>query len=294
MADYGVIPEGFNRKPLTVVLAEIENGLITEFGPDFVQTAQSPAGQLNGVYSDASSQLWELAQEIYQSLDPDQAENLRLDMLGKIRRIVRIAGESDTDYRKAMTNEGRARIDLQDIERALGVIPGVTYFQVWTREDTDELPQNEAMCVAITGGDLAEIGQVLRAYVAPGVTLFGNASAESLIDGRCRSFPILRPITVPVTLELVVKRSRDTLGCPPPSLLAVKTFILENLYFLNGENLTFYKIRQLVESQFANVEVISFTGSRDSIASPQNEPVVFGFIERASLALDDLLVTDAP
>lgn len=294
MADYGVIPEGFNIKPLAVIVAELENALLTEFGPQFIQTSQSPAGQLNGVFSEGESKTWELAQEVYQSLDPDQAEGLRLDMLGKIRRIRRFASESDESYRKALTNEGRARIDLQDVERALAVIPGVSYFQVWTREDSDQIPAETPLCVAISGGDGDAIAQVLRSYVAPGITLFGNTVVESIIDGRCRSFPILRPLDIPLTLQILVKRERDSVGCAPPSVAAIKSHVLENLYFLNGENVTFYKVRQIIETQFANVEVVSFSGGRDGGIFAPNVPVTFGFIERAMLAEADLSVLDAP
>lgn len=293
MAEYGTVPNGFSVKPLPVILAELENALITEFGPDFVQTAQSPAGQLNGVYSNAAARLWELAQDIYQSFDPDQAENLRLDMLAKIRKIERVVNEDDASFRKAITNEGRARIDLQDLERALAVIPGVTYFQVWTRDDTDALPPETPLCVAISGGDGEKIGDVIRSYIAPGVTLYGNELVETIFEGRCRSFPVLRPIEIALALEIHVKRTRDSLGCPPPSLTAIKAEVLNALYFLNGEDASFYKIRQMIESQFPNVEVIFFVGERDGIVSPPNETVTFGFIERAILSAENLLLVDA-
>ena len=42
MTDYGITKEGFIVKPLPVILAEIEALMITEFGPDVIQTPQSP------------------------------------------------------------------------------------------------------------------------------------------------------------------------------------------------------------------------------------------------------------
>ena len=86
MADYGVQSEGFVRKPLSIVLAEIESALITEFGPGFVQTPQTPMGQINGIFAEAVAKLWEHAEDIYQSYDPDQAEGTRLDTLGRLRK----------------------------------------------------------------------------------------------------------------------------------------------------------------------------------------------------------------
>jgi hypothetical protein len=45
MAEYGVLPTGYARKPLAVILAEIEQRMIDLFGPNVVQTAQSPLGR---------------------------------------------------------------------------------------------------------------------------------------------------------------------------------------------------------------------------------------------------------
>ncbi|QIG73264.1 baseplate assembly protein J [Rhizobium phage RHph_N17] len=291
MTTYGVIPEGFNRKPLATALAEMQASLVTEFGPDVIQTPQSPLGQINGLMADLVTQLWELAEDIYQSYDPDQAEGTRLDTLGSIRLIARQVGESDASFRQAITNAGQARVDLQDIERAIAAIDGVTYYKVWVN-DTGELDANGmpagSVCIAVTGGDDSEIGAAIRQYVVPGVTVYGNTTVESLIDGYCRSFRVLRPIDVPVTLTVTINKFRDNAGCPPPSDAAIKSFLVSNIHFLNGEDVTYYKIRSLLESQFANVEVLSIMGSRDGL--PESATVDIGFIERASLATNSVTV----
>lgn len=290
MTAYGVISTGFSRKPLSVELAEIEAANVTELGPGVIQTSQSPLGQLNGIFADRVSLAWELAEDVYQSLDPDQAEGVRLDILGSVRRISRAYNESDTSYRQSITNEGQARIDFQDISRAIAALDGVTYSKVWDNSTASEVPPS-FLCVAVTGGDDGEIAAALRKYVAPGITLFGSTVIESVIEGYCRSFRILRPIEVPVTLTVNVRTFRDNLGCPPPSAEAIKTAILNSLYLINGENISFYNIRQLVESEFSNVEVVSINGERDGITQGDNQDVDIGFIERATLSSDNLTVT---
>lgn len=291
MADYGVVPEGFNRKPLATALAEIQASLITEFGPDVIQTSQSPLGQINGLMADLVNSLWELAEDIYQSYDPDQAEGTRLDTLGSIRLIARQAGESDVSFRHAITNAGDARVDLQDISRAIAAIDGVTYSHVWVNDtgvpDENGMPAG-SICIAVTGGDDSEIGAAIRQYLVPGVTIYGNTTVESLIDGYCRSFRILRPIDVPVTLTITVSKHRDSAGCPPPSDQAIENFLVNTISFLNGEDITYYKIRSLVEAQFTNVEVLSILASRDDLDPAYM--VDIAFIERASLSADNLMV----
>lgn len=291
MTEYGLLNTGFSRKPISVTLAEHEALMITEFGPGVIQTAQSRFGQLNGIFADGVSRVWEVVEDTYHALDPDQAEGINLDRIGRYRLISRGAGESDESFRQAITNKGQARIDLQDISRAMAALDGVTYSKVWTRDDTDSIPTPANLCIAVTGGDPDEIAAAIRAYVVPGMTLYGNTSIESTIDGYCRSFRILRPIDVPVTLEITVRAFRDALGCPPPSSTAIKAALLNEAYFLNGDDVTFYAVRQIIESAFSNVEVLTVNGERDGIAQSDNEPVSIGFIERASLASDDVTVT---
>jgi hypothetical protein len=294
MTEYGVLPTGFSRKPLTVTLAEIEAALTTEFGPGVIQTPQSPLGQVNGVFAEGSAKAWELAEDVYQSLDPDQAEGVRLDVLGRIRRIVRAAGQSDESFRLTITNHGQARIDLQDISRAVAALAGVTYSHVWVNDtgaqDENLMPAG-AICISVTGGDNSEIASTIRQYVVPGVTTFGSTVIETMLDGYCRSFRILRPIDVPVELVVKVRTFRDTMGCPPPSASAIRAALVNGLYLLNGEDITFYRVRSVIENAFSNVEVLSITGSRDGIDQYANTDVVIGFIERASLAVEDVTVT---
>jgi hypothetical protein len=300
-AGYGVLPEGFRRKELSLILAELEAALITEFGPDVIQSAQSPLGQLNGVFAEAAAINWELLEDAYQSYDPDQAEARRLDTLAKIRVLARAGGESDESFRQAITNTGRARIDIQDIVRAIRALPGVTYTQVFLN-DGDVIDVNGIapgqLSVAVTGGDDEAIAAEMRRYIVPGVSTTGNHRVESNIDGFCRSFPIVRPIVIPASITLWVNRRNDRLGCPPPSLAAVKAALFEDLTvtrpLINGENITLFRIRQAVEGRWAGaVEVVRFNGEREEIAQPDNQEISFGFIERASVAIDDITVLQA-
>lgn len=294
MTDYGVQSIGFVRKPLTVILAEIEAALITEFGPGIIQTPQSPMGQINGIFAEAISKEWENAEDIYQSYDPDQAEGTRLDTLASLRLMSRAGTDSEQSFRQAITNEGQARIDLQDISRAVAQISGVIYSQVWVN-DTDVVDANGmpagSICIAVTGGDDAEIAQAIRRYVVPGVTVFGTTSIESVIDGYCRTFRILRPIDVPVTLTVTVRTFKDTMGCPPPSASAIKNALISSLYLLNGDDVSYYRVRSVIESMFSNVEVVSILGERDGIEQALNQPVDIAFIERGSLDPSDVTIT---
>lgn len=286
MTDYGVQPTGFVRKPLAIILAEIEALNITEFGPGVIQTSESPLGQINGVAAEAIAKEWELAEDIYQSYDPDQAEGFRLEALGRIRLVDRASGETDESYRRGITNSGAARIDLQDISRAIAAIDGVTYSHVFINDmgeiDANGMPAG-SICVAISGGDDGEIAAAVRSYIAPGIVVYGNTSVDSVIDGYCRTLRILRPIEVPFDLTISVRTFKDRFGCPAPSATAIRTGFISGLYLLNGDDIDNYRVRSVIENQFSNVEVISINGERDDIEQVDDQPVSIGFIERGVL-----------
>jgi hypothetical protein len=292
---YGVQPTGFVRKSLNTVLLEIENAMRTEFGPDVIQTPQSPFGQINGLMADLITQLWETAEDVYQSYDIDQAEGTRLDGLATLRLMDRGSQETDMAFRGAITNQGRARVDVADLSRALKMLDGVEFVQVWvpgnSDTSTDILPPGY-ICVAIIGGDSHEIAEVMRQYVVPGISTYGNETVTAVVDGYCRSMLILRPILVPVELIVAVNSRRDIMGCPPPSLLAIRDALYIGLYntLRNGDDITYYRVRQIIESAFASVEVKGFNGKRDNVWMGINSDVVIGFVELATIAQDKITV----
>lgn len=298
MTIYGVTSSGFVRKPLNIILAELEAANITEFGPDVIQTPQSPMGQWNGLRASLIAQAWELAEAVYHARDPDQAEGVQLDMLGTIRLLTRGFGESDESLRQAITNQGRARVDILDVSRAIAGLEGVTYAQVFINDtnafDTETLLNPGQVAVAVMGGDDEEIAAALRAYAVPGASFYGNAYVSSVIEGYCRSIAIIRPIVVPVTLTINVRVMNDIKDCPPPSATAIREGLVEDFagerLLRNGDDITWFRIRSAIESRFPNVEVLSFTGERDGIVSGSNVPVLIGFIEIATVSASDVTV----
>ena len=307
MSEYGVVPEGFRRKPLSQVLAEIEASLITEFGPDVVQSPQSPLGQLNGLFANLVTQQWEFGEGVYQSYDPDQAEGTRLDTLAKMRILARAGGEDDASFRQAITNAGRARNDIQDLARAILTVPGITYLRIFLNE-TNEADDNGipagGISVAVLGGDSAAIATEMRRFIVPGITTVGNTYVTTNIDGYCRTFSILRPILIPVEIAVSVRTRADALGCPPVSLLAIRQGLQEALadgprQLLNGDDVDTYRVRSIIESLYPNVEVVSVVAQRiedlstaqQEVADTQNARI--GFIELATVALEDITITSA-
>jgi hypothetical protein len=294
MSEYGVLPQGYVRKPLSVILAEIEADLATEFGPGLVQTSVSPLGQLNGLMADLIAEIDERNLDLYQSYDPDQAESTRLETLAALR-LIRRGAKNDTEMRQAITNKGQARIDIQDLSGALRSLPGVTYAQVFVNdsgETTDQELERGFVAVAVIGGSEEDIANTVRAYVVPGVSTYGNTLVSTNVNGFCRSMSIIRPAWVDVKAIVNVKLHRDKNGCPPPSLVAIEA-AAEALWQekrQNGLDVNAYQLRSLIEGSFNTVEFVSFAAGRDGAEPQLNVPVEISFTEMANLDVEVFLV----
>lgn len=294
---FGVTPAGFNRKPLAEILAELESANVATFGPQVVQTSVSPLGQLNGMLADLISTEWEYFEDLYQSFDPDQAEGRRLDILARFRILTRADGESDLSLRQAITNADRARIDMEDLKTALEGIAGVTYVAVYVNEeattDANGIPPN-TVAVAIIGGDDDDIALTVRRYVVPGIGTYGNEVVRTVINGFCRQIKIIRPVAVPMDIEIDVIPGTDNGGCPPPSALTIATGLLAELSNSatrprNGQDGTEHLFRRAVECRYPGIEVDAVRVARVP-DDPTTPPEPITFFEIMTFAIDKIAI----
>lgn len=299
MTDYGVLSSGFNRKPLAVILAEIEAANIDVFGAGLIQTAQTPMGQLNGLRADLLSQVWESFEDAYQSYDPDQAEGIRLDILARLRLIARVTGESDESLRQAITNAGTANTRDADFYRALLNVDGVEWTKIHINDDYAEDANGQAahsVCVAALGGDDEAIATVARQFIVPGIGSYGNMPVSTEIDGVCRNIFILRPAVVPIFLNIDVTKSSDDAGCPPPSNSAIANALFSGLSGqgrpINGRDITEHMIRTIIAQSWPNVEVTGIQGARVGDTAT-DLPITIGFEEIASITLENITISAA-
>ena len=94
MPDFGVTPEGFNRKRLDQLLQELNDRIKSIFGENFNVNPESPDGQVNGVLSESDANLWELAEECYNAFNPSAATNATLSDLVQLNGLTRLPATS--------------------------------------------------------------------------------------------------------------------------------------------------------------------------------------------------------
>jgi len=90
MTTYGLTPDGFVKKPLTVIKKELEDSLRAVFGA--IDTSpQSTFGQIIGVLSERDALHWELSEDVYYSQYPASSEGLSLDGVSDLVGVARKA-----------------------------------------------------------------------------------------------------------------------------------------------------------------------------------------------------------
>lgn len=220
-APYGVTPTGFSTKTLPEQLAEIEVQMVAAFGPGVVQDPQSPLGQLNGLFADALAEMWELAQALYGSLDVDQASGPRLDALGKLRRIERATGQSDDEYRLAITQSGFGNQKTRTIRNRILEVSGVTSVQVIENSTpiaADSGLDPHSLSIIVQGGDDGEVATAIWENTVAGIGLQGNVAVEVISDGFCQTVSFTRPVLVELAVEVDVSLQLDQCDCAPEDI----------------------------------------------------------------------------
>lgn len=86
---YGVTSTGFNPMTFSDIKAEMEEEARAEWGENVDLTPQSFLGQIIGVQAERYATLWDLAERVYASRDPDQATESALEVVCAITGTVK-------------------------------------------------------------------------------------------------------------------------------------------------------------------------------------------------------------
>jgi hypothetical protein len=84
MTEYGIVPEGFRRKPIEVISEEIRSRLQGTVSGALVLTPVEPLGAMHVGIVDALDQLWGIAEQAYHGTDPARAMGQQVVYLGKL------------------------------------------------------------------------------------------------------------------------------------------------------------------------------------------------------------------
>lgn len=101
-----VTSTGFSRTRLDERLADLQDAMRAIFGPDINLDPDTLDGQTIGIFAEAISNLDQLAEDCYQSFNPQSASGLALSRLVQLNGIRRIAGAYSTATIRCVGTEG--------------------------------------------------------------------------------------------------------------------------------------------------------------------------------------------
>ena len=132
---YGLGTDGFNKKTLAEIRQELVDLYKSKIDSNINTQPETPLGQIIDISSERFSLLWELAESIYTSIDPDSAEGIMLDIVCRMVGIERLPALKSTVTATATGTNGT-------------IIPIGTIFQVGN-DDTNQFETLELATIPV-------------------------------------------------------------------------------------------------------------------------------------------------
>lgn len=111
MVDFGVTPEGFNKKTLADILKSVGDRQRAVFGAAYDTGTSTAAGQLNGTFASELAEGWELLEEAYHGADPDAAAGYLLTALAGLTGTIRRPAAPSKSRRQQLTLNAGATVN---------------------------------------------------------------------------------------------------------------------------------------------------------------------------------------
>lgn len=86
---FGITPTGFERKRYIDILADMQSRARTNFGDTIITDTNKPFGKFLDIHAWQIAELWEMLEEVYNSISVDTAEGAALDRLIKYKDLER-------------------------------------------------------------------------------------------------------------------------------------------------------------------------------------------------------------
>tara|TARA_R110002012_G_scaffold220210_1_gene391689 strand:- start:1428 stop:2606 length:1179 start_codon:yes stop_codon:yes gene_type:complete len=126
----GLTPEGFSAKTQTEIVADTIENQQAVISPTWDPDPDQPTGQIIGINARSQAFLWELLEDVYQSLNRDSAEGEQLDNIGKVIGIPRRSALPSEVTLRCGLSTGASLIAGQSFAESESV-PG----QLWTPKE---------------------------------------------------------------------------------------------------------------------------------------------------------------
>jgi uncharacterized phage protein gp47/JayE len=179
---YGVTPQGFVRKPLAQIMLDLQASLAGTFGADTDLSDTGPFGQLVADLAAPIDEVWQVAEDVYDSFDPDLVGGPRLASLCGITGTIQTTPSRSTD---TLTCIGAAGSPVPTLS-LVSVQNGGAQFRTTAPAIIAALAAWAAAHAYATLGELSTIGGNVYKVMTPGVSSAGpgpSGTGTDIVDG---------------------------------------------------------------------------------------------------------------
>lgn len=173
---YGLTRTGFKRKRLPEIIQSLNDRVSDKLGIPIQTGSNSIFGQLHGVYAFELSDLWELAENVYNAMYPNTAQGSSLSNAAALAGIAQIEAEQTTIIATCFGSDGAA------IPYGAQISSSATSTMFFSCKQTDA-------CIGSTKACYAEISipSDIAAGIVYGITIDGTLAEYTAKTGDTKS-----------------------------------------------------------------------------------------------------------
>ncbi len=214
MTTYGLLSTGFSPKTYAVIKAELESSFQSVFGASIDLGAQGPFGQLIGIIAEREAEVWDAAQEVYASFDPDEATGDALNALAALTGTLR---EAATNSTVTATITGTAGTTVPAGTEFSVAVTGVKFETLADATFVGTFTTMSVDCQAVDTGPLVALAGTLTTIETP---VDGLTSVTNALDADLGS-------DEETDAELRLRRETELRNPSNAALEAIRTKVLD-------------------------------------------------------------------
>lgn len=248
-AVYGLTKDGFRRKRLPEILADINKRVADRLGVEIQTGSNSLFGQLHGVYAYEIADLWEQAEDVYNAMYPNTATGVSLANAAGLAGIVPVAGT------KSMLTATCYGTDGTSIPYGARIASSAQNGSTWSCIEND---------AAITSSKAIYAALVIR-----GDIVTGNTYKLTVNDVETSYTAVDKDTAVIVLNALSKKVGSDSIKTSiDNNVLSIRASSARSAFRISAKGLTITSIGSPVRFQCINIGVVDpNTGTVTSIVT---------------------------
>ena len=248
-AVYGLTKDGFRRKRLPEILADINKRVADRLGVEIQTGSNSLFGQLHGVYAYEIADLWEQAEDAYNAMYPNTATGVSLANAAGLAGIAPVAGT------KSMLTATCYGTDGTSIPYGARIASSAQNGSTWSCIEDD---------AAITSGQAIYAALVIR-----GDIVAGNTYHLTVNDVETSYTAVDKDTAVIVLNALSKKVGSDSIKTSIDSnILSIRAASVKSAFRISAKGLTITSIGSPVRFQCISIGAVDpDTGTVTSIVT---------------------------